>query len=89
MLVALAPLELLPTLVTPADAKLVPVFVVAAAVSGATISRIEEVMLKDDSDDVMMGAEVLLVEDAVVETAVLVGQVRRAFESVSRATARK
>ena len=83
------PLELLPTLVTGADpvVELVAKFVLGAAVdSGATNSKIEEVI---SSDDVMDGADTLLVEDAVVETAVLVGQVKREFEFVSMAMARK
>jgi hypothetical protein len=92
MLVVVVPLELLPTLVTRTDpvVKLIATFVLAAAaaVCGATISKIEEVMLRDD---VMVGADMLLAEDAVVETVVLVlvGQVKREFESVSRVMARK
>jgi len=85
MLVVVVPLELLPTLVTCAD-PVVKLVLAAAVVCGATNSKIEDVMLRDD---VMVGADVLLVEDDVVETVVLVGQVKREFESVSRAMARK
>jgi hypothetical protein len=83
------PLELLPTLVTGTDpiVEVIATFVLAAAVvSGATNSKIEEVM---STDDAVVGADMLLAEDAVVETAVLVGHVKRAFESVSRVMPRK
>jgi hypothetical protein len=88
-MLVVVPFELLPALVTPTDpiVELVATFVLAAAVvCGATSSKIEEVMLEDD---VMVGADMLLAEDAVVEAVVLVGQVKREFEFVSRAMSRK
>jgi hypothetical protein len=58
------------------------VVVPAAVVCGPISSKIEEVMF---TDDVMLGADVMLAGAAVV----LGGQVNREFESVSRAMARK
>jgi len=91
-------IELFPALVTctdPIDEVVVTFVLAAAVVCGATSPKIEEVTLKDD---VMVGIDLLLVddvdvvelaEDFVVETVVRGGQVKRECESVSRAMARK